>query len=1083
MPASQNFGRTVSRARRLVSLTLVSIAATMLTTRPTHAQPNPGPYLDDMSGPRVHAIVGARIVPEAGRSIEDGTVIVRDGTIEAVGQGIPIPPDARVWNASGYTIYPGLIDPYVRVSRITGVETKAAPPHEGPSDEPPVPGNGHPHPRVHPETFATDGVDLTDAQVADFRELGFTAAYLVPEDGIFRGRGALVSLRAGRSSDLALSPPRGQCIAYDVGEGKDDYPRSIMGVVALQRQTFLDTRHYLDATRIYDTYPAGLERPERSRSFDALAAAATGRETTLIEVDDVLATLRAGKLAREFGLSAVLRASGEEYVYAEEVKALGYPLILPIAFPDAPYFEDDLAAYDVSLRSLRVWNEYPSNPKVLAELGVPFALTTDRLRKTSLLPRMVRAAIDRGLSADQVLRSFTIEAARIHGAEDRVGTIEKGKVANLTVTDGELFALGTTVRQVWVDGTPHLLEEKESQQATPFGSWRIELAGSSWLSTPDEVDSPLHGSWLVVEGEADSLVVTWIPGSGDVVTSGRGQGLAASEVAIAHTGTDTLDVTWNENGWGLHRLFFRDSYLPTRVGFAELNGEQIEIRAERRHGAEPSEKEREKESRPPLVKAPFAPGPIESPSEVLVRNATIWTCGPDGILESGDLLVRNGKIVQVGQGLVAGPAAKVIDAAGLQVTPGLMDCHSHSMVVGDVNEWTLASSAMVGIEDVVDSRTPTIYRHLAGGLTLASQLHGSANPIGGKNAVVKMRWGQTPDGLLVRGAPPGIKFALGENVTQTSWGEAYTTRYPKSRMGVEQWVRDRFLTAATYAEEWKAYGSLSPSKRTRTIPPRRDLELDTLVQILNGERYVHCHSYRQDEILMLMRLAESLGFRIRTFQHILEGYKVAPEMAAHGVMGSTFSDWWAFKPEVYDAIPYNAALMTEAGVNVTMNSDSAELARRMNLEGAKAVKWGGVDREEALKMITLNTAIQLGLDRQMGSLEPGKDADFVLWSGDPLSTGSICLETWIEGKLYFDRDTDIARRAETEEQRQKLLALAREFGATGGDEGQGPPTMTSYDISETEQYTCGHDHGDGSDAHSGSVGISESNSGWKGGAR
>ena len=1079
--------------RSYVPLSTIT-AALIVSATSALAQPDPGPYLEDVSGPRVHAIVGATIVPEAGQILDSATLIVRNGIIEAFGPDVPVPPDARIWNAEGLTVYPGLIDPYLRVSRLSSEEKKPAPSTDGPPNEPPAPGDGHPHPRVHPEHYVTDGLDLSDGQLEELRGLGFTAAYLVPDDGIFRGRGAMIALRAGRSSDLEIAPARSQCIAYDTGRDLDDYPRSIMGVVALQRQTFLDTRHYLEATRIYAAHPQGLEHPERNRSFDALGPAAEGREAVIIETDDVLATLRAGRLAREFGLQTILCGSGEEQVYLDQIRALGYPIILPLAFPDAPYFEDDLAAYDVSLRSLRNWNRAPSNPKALADAGVRFALTTDRLRKASFLPRMVRAAIRRGLSADDVLRGFTTEAARIHGVDDRVGTIARGKIANLTITDGDLVALGTRVRQVWVDGEPHLISEPESERDDPLGLWRIELTGTSWtddgVARTDEAENALHGSWLQVDGKTDSLVVTWMPPS---IAGTRGQGLSGASVDSSYAGSDTLEVMWGENEWGLRHLFLHDPGFTPRIGYVEVGDRRIEIRGEHRRGGEPTEEEQKKEAeRPALVPAPFPEGPIESPSEVLVRNATIWTCGPQGILESANLLVRNGRIVQVGPGLTAGPDVKIVDGTGLHVTPGLMDCHSHSMIVGDVNEATLASSAMVRIEDVLDSRSLNVYRHLAGGLTLSDQVHGSANPIGGQNAVVKMRWGADPDGLLVQGAPPGIKFALGENVTQTSWGEAYTTRYPKSRMGVEQWIRDRFLTAIDYAEAWKEYGALSASEKTRTIPPRRDLELDALVEVLNGERFVDCHAYRQDEILMLMRLAESYGFRVRTFQHILEGYKVANEMAVHGAMASGFSDWWAYKPEVWDAIPYNAALMHERGVNVTMNSDSAELARRMNLEATKAIKWGGVDPEEALKMVTLNTAIQLGIDDHLGSLEPGKDADFVLWSGSPHSTGSICLQTWVDGELYFDRNVDLERRALTEAERAKLLALALEARPASRDQAQGPPRPTSYELGEAEEHSCGQDYGEDAgeesgsmdvDAESGTMNRSGARGSWTGGGR
>jgi len=411
-----------------------------------------------------------------------------------------------------------------------------------------------------------------------------------------------------------------------------------------------------------------------------------------------------------------------------------------------------------------------------------------------------------------------------------------------------------------------------------------------------------------------------------------------------------------------------------------------------------------------------------APRAVLVRGATIWTCGPQGILTDADLLAVQGKIVRIGRDLSAPADAVIVDANGKHLTPGLIDCHSHSDIVGDVNEYSNSCTAEVRIGDVVNSKSIALYRELAGGLTCANQLHGSANAIGGQNAVIKLRWGATPEGLLFAGAPPGIKFALGENPKRSNWSAA-PPRYPKTRMGVEQVIRERFLAARDYDRAWREYQAHKDKRNV--IAPRRDLQLETLVEILHGERLVHAHSYRQDEILMLLRLADEFDFRVATFQHVLEGYKVADELARAGSGASSFSDWWAYKFEVYDAIPHSGSLMTERGVVVSFNSDSSELARRLNLEAAKAVKYGGMAEAEALKLVTLNPAIQLGVQDKIGSLEEGKDADFVLWNGHPLSTYTLCEQTWIEGRRYFDRGRDESERAGMLAERDMLLEKAR----------------------------------------------------------
>ncbi|MFM1822576.1 MAG: hypothetical protein RI967_842 [Planctomycetota bacterium] len=416
---------------------------------------------------------------------------------------------------------------------------------------------------------------------------------------------------------------------------------------------------------------------------------------------------------------------------------------------------------------------------------------------------------------------------------------------------------------------------------------------------------------------------------------------------------------------------------------------------------------------------------------VLVKDATIWTLGAQGTIEGGDMLVVDGRIAAVAEEIAAPEGATVIDGRGRHVTPGLIDCHSHTGISGGVNEGTQASTAEVTIGDVVDPTDINWYRQLAGGLVAANQLHGSANPIGGRNSVVKIRWGAGADGFRIDGAPAGIKFALGENVVRSQ------SRYPNTRMGVATFIEDSFLAAREYRARQQAYAALDDAARARTLPPRPDLELETLAEILEGTRLVHCHSYRQDEILMLIRLADRLGFRIGTFQHVLEGYKVAPEIAAHGAGASSFSDWWAYKIEVMDAIPWNGAMLEKAGVLVSFNSDSDELARRMNMEAAKAVRYGNLAPEEALKFVTLNPAKQLGIDARTGSLEPGKDADFVLWNGDPLSAFTRCEETWIDGERRYSRAEEAELRAATIAARGALIAKAT-AGADRGRQAGGP---------------------------------------------
>jgi imidazolonepropionase-like amidohydrolase len=452
--------------------------------------------------------------------------------------------------------------------------------------------------------------------------------------------------------------------------------------------------------------------------------------------------------------------------------------------------------------------------------------------------------------------------------------------------------------------------------------------------------------------------------------------------------------------------------------------------------------------------------PPEQPPVLAVTNATLWTCGPEGIVEGATLVVREGKIVAVGKDVEVPEGATVIDAQGKHVTPGIIDCHSHMATDGGVNESAQAITAEVRIGDFIDANDITVYRQLAGGVTAANVLHGSANPIGGQNQVIKLRWGAGGEAMKFREAPPGIKFALGENVKQSNWGDRYTSRYPQSRMGVEQIIRDAFHAAQDYQAAHDRWN------QNRTgLPPRRDLELEALAEVVQKQRWIHCHSYRQDEILALIRVCDDFGITIGSLQHILEGYKVAEAMAKHGATGSSFSDWWAYKFEVIDAIPFNGALMHRAGVVVSFNSDDGELGRHLNHEAAKAVKYGGVPRDEALKFVTLNPAKQLRIDQYVGSLEEGKHADFVIWSGDPLSPRSVCEQTWVDGRKYFDREEDKALRAEQAKMRAALIRKIIESGQQtlkpGEQQAEEWELWPRYD----EFCLHGHDHDDDGHGH------------------
>ncbi len=437
----------------------------------------------------------------------------------------------------------------------------------------------------------------------------------------------------------------------------------------------------------------------------------------------------------------------------------------------------------------------------------------------------------------------------------------------------------------------------------------------------------------------------------------------------------------------------------------------------------------------------FASAVAFAAAPILIQNATVITV-TKGTFQ-GSVLIRDGKIADVGPKVLAPGGVTIVDATGKFLMPGIIDCHSH-IAADSINEGAVSVSSMVGIEDVLNPDDIAIYRALAGGVTTANILHGSANSIGGKCQVIKLRWGKDAHDMIFAGAMPGIKFALGENPKRAGNPNSFrvTTnyRYPATRMGVEDVIREAFTEAKEYQQSWADYNAKVARGET-AIPPRRDLKLEPLVEVLEGKRFVHAHCYRQDEILMLLRVADDYGFKIRTLQHVLEGYKVAKEIAAHGAGASTFSDWWSYKVEAFDAIPYNATLMMRKGILVSLNSDSEELMRHLNDEAAKAVKYGGATDDEALAMITINPAKQLAIDNKVGSIEVGKDADLALFDKHPLSNYAKVDKVYIDGEEYFDRDRDLAERANKEADKRALIEKEKpsepKKNATGGGKRSG----------------------------------------------
>jgi imidazolonepropionase-like amidohydrolase len=972
--------------------------------------------------PRLHALTNARIVAAPGKTIEKGTVLIRDGVIVEAGPAVKIPAEARVWDLTGKTIYPGFIDAYSRLGLPETLQPEPVRPdvdYDDPNAKPKeVPresakGMHTWNAKVTPERKAADYLNLDKKSMRKLRDLGFTSALVVPGRGIFRGSSALIDLQETDVATMVLAPSVAQHIAFDFNRRDDGgYPTSLMGCIALIRQSFLDASWYQAAQEAYRKNPGTTERPETNASLAALAEQAQRKQPMVFEADDELELLRALRISDEFKLKPLLYGNGYEYRVRKALAATKTPIILALDFPKPPEIERPEQALEYELDELQHWDRAPSNPARLAEAGIPIAFTTEKLEKPEKeFWSRLRLAVRRGLSKDAALAALTTTPAEMFGVADRLGTIAPGRIANLVITNGDLFSGEAKVLTTWVDGSYY--DTDSAGERDPRGTWEVTSEGKTLP--------------LLIEGELDKL---------DTKLGGEKATLSTKEDAILLIAPAKLF----EKGDGSVRLSGRIAGEVISGSGETPTGAVIRWNAKRTAAYTPPKKQDEKPS--PLDKPLDFPetypagsfgrvAPPEQPHTVLIQGATIWTSSPQGTIQNGDLLVTDGKIATVGPGLKVPAGASIIDGKGVHVTPGIVDCHSHTAISKGVNEGSHAVTCEVRIGDVIDATDIDIYRELAGGVTAANVLHGSANPIGGQNQVIKLRWGALPEEMKFADAMPGVKFALGENVKQSNWGDKFKTRYPQTRMGVEQLIRDRFHAALEYD---------ATQKKKDGLPPRRDLQLEALLEIVNGKRLIHCHSYRQDEVLMLLRVATEFKIKIGTLQHILEGYKIADEIAKHGAGGSTFADWWAYKWEAFDAIPDNAAIMHSRGVLTSVNSDSADLARRLNTEAGKSTKYAGMPADEALKMVTIYPARQLHIEAKTGSLEPGKDADFVIWSGNPLSNYTNVKQTWIDGRKYFDRSEDMEARKVFAAQRETLIQKAlperlKELGSGGGKEG------------------------------------------------
>jgi imidazolonepropionase-like amidohydrolase len=956
------------------------------------------------NGTGYHALVGARVVTAPGRVMEGATIVIRDGLIQSVGRNQPAPAGARVWDLTGHTVYPGFIDAHADL----GMDSVPEGGDVGPT---------HWNPQVRAWFSTTDNLQDDEDRRQAVRSQGFGAALVVPKLGIFRGTASVVNLGDAGVRDRVLRPDLAQSLGFQrAGELGGRYPNSAMGVIALMKQTFMDADWYQRAWNTYEESGRAFLPPETSGALEALEPAIHGRQAVLFETRSEEDYLRGSKVASDFGLTPWFRGSGEEYRIVDVLQGRTDPLILPVNFPDAPDVDDPEAALNASLAELRHWYLAPASPATLADAGVDFAFTTDGLSSVDDFLPNVRTAVARGLSPDVALAALTTTPARWLGVDRTHGTIEQGKVANLVVSEGDLFTEEATVRDVWVQGVVYGVTR--AAQIDPRGTWTISSDDRGGFEAQVRLEGTLNR----------------LSGYIDVAPGGRVEQGERIDISSASVVTETGRIEIRFDG---EFLGFRGTALLAGA----VSGDEFYGWSSLPNGANPSFRGTRTEpftgdsagtvaSDVPEIDLPFIRPMMaygvsslpEQPGAVIVRNATVWTMGPEGRLENADLLVRNGRVVEVGANLNAPRGAVVIDGTGKQVTPGLIDPHIHSGV-SSVNETGATIVPEVQMGDVITHNNIWMYRQLAGGLTTAQVKHGSANPIGGENVIVKMRWGGLPEQLKFENAPRLVKFALGENPKRC----CFEGRYPDTRMGTQAIIRDHFMAARDYEREWQRWEETGEG-----LPPRRDLRMEAILDILNQELLVSAHGYRADGYLALIRLAEEFGFKVQVLQHAVEAYKLAPELAEAGVAAAVWSDWGAFKIEAYDATKYNARILMEAGVTVSLHSDDAQISSRMNWEAGKLLRTG-LTEEQALSTVTIDAARVIAIDDRVGSLEPGKDADFVIWSGDPLSQFTRAEQTWIDGRRYFSLEQDAALREQVQNERQELIQAVLAAGDDGGN--------------------------------------------------
>ncbi len=953
------------------------------------------------------AFTNATIVKDANTTLQNATLVIRQGKIINVGTNITLPKDAVVIDCKGKFIYPSFIDLFSDYGMPATQRSPRSGSFQNLSNTKGAYGWNQ---AIRPETNAADIFTANDDKAEAMRKIGFGAVVSHQQDGIARGTGVLVALGNERDNLLVIKENAAAFYSFNRGSSTQDYPTSLMGSIALLRQTYLDAQWYKNRPATEGTN-LSLEAWNNSQNIPQI-----------FDANDKWNDLRANKIANEYNVQYIIKGGGNEYQRIDDIKATKASYILPINFPEAIDVQDPDDARLVALSAMKNWEMAPLEPGIFEKQGINFALTASGLKSESEFFTNIQKAIDAGLSPAKALEALTKTPAMLLGAYDKIGSLDIGKLANFIITNGPVFDDKTVLFQNWVEGKKYTVEEN---------GWN-DLRGNYTLTINDQTQNKTYA--VEIGGRPEKINISLKPGTDTSSIKGK-LNVTGNIVKITWSAkSDTASINslsgiatekvWTGTGYDTrgNRLSWNMQYTSAYVLKKETPNKEDKIDVINK-----------------TVIYPFdGYGWTEKPVQkmLLIKNATVWTNEAEGVLENTDVLVSGGKIQQIGKNLSTPVAGKtpveVIDGTGKYLTAGIIDEHSHIAIAGGVNECSQSVTAEVRIGDVINPEDINIYRQLAGGVTTSHLLHGSCNTIGGQTQLIKLRWGSDAEDLKFANWDPFIKFALGENVKRSSSDN--NQRFPDTRMGVEQVLMDAF----TRARDYERMGT----------DKRKDLELDALVEILNHKRFITCHSYVQSEINMLMHVADTFDFTVNTFTHILEGYKVADLMKAHGANASTFSDWWAYKSEVQDAIAYNAAIMQKVGLNVAINSDDAEMARRLNQESAKTIKYGNLSEADAWRMCTINPAIMLHIADRVGSIKTGKDADLVLWTTDPLSIYAKPDKTIVDGIVYFDLVKDAQMQKWITSERNRLIQKMIDAKNNGA---KTTPATVSFDNNYEDQ--------------------------------